>query len=299
MFLFTICPIFCLYGFQGPYLEFYIQAEFTKQGWTLVYKVFHPPSNESRDWIVLINGYSRPKEDFFSFARFLSEHHGMKVLCLDNRGSGNSVPIAGNDARSFSLEDLAEDVFDISQHHAIVKAVVLGISMGGMIGLALNRLHPNFMSSLHLVSTTTDPGDISLQTRSWKSDLEGVFEQLKVYVSVDFFKRNEILLKAMAKQILAKNTPDLPSQITGASLQRKAVDAFLFPSELLLAISCPVYVYHGSQDQVIPPASSRRFEQAPGFKKRIEYPNAGHLLLAEVGKTFFENVADNIHSASG
>jgi pimeloyl-ACP methyl ester carboxylesterase len=269
--------------------------EFIKQGWTLSYKIFSPAVDLAMShWIVLINGYSRPKEDFYSLARYLNESHSFGVLCLDNRGSGNSNITLDVEAGSFTLDDLAEDVFDICQSNAIKNAEILGISMGGMIALALARNRPDFVKSLHLVSTSPDPRSISTLTRVWKSDHAAVVEQLKLYVSEDFFSKNTFLMKALAKQIIEKNAKENPGQNEVVSMQRKAVDAFSMSDFELQSIHCRVYVYHGIQDRVIPPSCSAIFEKMPGFVKRVEYPSAGHLLLAEAGKVFFEDIATNL-----
>ncbi len=59
----------------------------------------------------------------------------VSVLCVDFRGHGESdVPPLG-----MTLEDLAEDVLVLAAHLALPRILVVGHSLGGMVGLAAAR----------------------------------------------------------------------------------------------------------------------------------------------------------------
>ena len=79
-------------------------------------------------------------------------HHlaqSFKCISYDLRGHGESpVP-----ATPYSLDDLVDDLEALREKLGIDKAHVIGHSLGGMIGPAYTRTHPERVLSLGLLST--------------------------------------------------------------------------------------------------------------------------------------------------
>lgn len=100
------------------------------------------------------------------FEHFAQTH---AVTALDLRGCGESdCPADG-----YSIPDFAEDVAQFCTHVGIDKSVVVGHSLGGMIGLELAARYPSLPSALVLV----DPGPIDPLPETVKSFRE-LAEQL-------------------------------------------------------------------------------------------------------------------------
>jgi 3-oxoadipate enol-lactonase len=72
-----------------------------------------------------------------------------QVIRFDARGHGASEAPRG----AYAFETLAADVIGLMDHLAIAKAHFLGLSMGGMVGQYLGRLHPGRFHTLVLVAT--------------------------------------------------------------------------------------------------------------------------------------------------
>ena len=81
----------------------------------------------------------------------LTKHLAQSFTCIsyDLRGHGES-PIP---AMPFSLDDLVDDLEALREKLGIGKAHVIGHSLGGMIGPAYARAHPERVFSLGLLST--------------------------------------------------------------------------------------------------------------------------------------------------
>ncbi len=72
-------------------------------------------------------------------------------MLLDNRGVGLSDKPAG----PYSIEQMADDAYEVLRQRAAGPAHVVGTSMGGYIALTLALRHPEAVQSLTLVATTS------------------------------------------------------------------------------------------------------------------------------------------------
>lgn len=73
-----------------------------------------------------------------------------RVLVPDNRGVGRSdLP-----GRPWSMADMADDVAAMLDHAGVRQAVIVGISMGGMIAQQVALRHPERVNGLVLMATT-------------------------------------------------------------------------------------------------------------------------------------------------
>lgn len=77
----------------------------------------------------------------------LSQHY--RVLTLDQRGHGKSF----KPAQGYSIEIMADDLFQLLRQLNINKVHLGGASMGGMVALQFALAHPENVSSLILVDS--------------------------------------------------------------------------------------------------------------------------------------------------
>ena len=99
--------------------------------------------------MVLIQGLGLSGRFWFVLPEELAES-GYRVLVPDNRGTGKSeLP-----RRPFPMSAMADDVAAILEAEAVDRAVVAGISMGGMIAQHVAIRHPSRVEGLVLMATT-------------------------------------------------------------------------------------------------------------------------------------------------
>src|SRR5690606_38522224 len=89
-------------------------------------RIYYETAGATGPWVTLVNGYSRPGDDFRVMARHLSRH-GMRVLYLDNRGAGQTQA-----SLDFHFSDFVDDVVRLWDALEIRQSHLLGISLGGV-----------------------------------------------------------------------------------------------------------------------------------------------------------------------
>jgi pimeloyl-ACP methyl ester carboxylesterase len=99
------------------------------------------------DPIVLIHGFASSVKDNWidpSWVTFLAQN-GFRVICVDNRGHGESEKLY--DAAAYAAPLMAEDVRGLLDHLAIARADVMGYSMGARITAFLALAQPDRVRS--------------------------------------------------------------------------------------------------------------------------------------------------------
>jgi pimeloyl-ACP methyl ester carboxylesterase len=97
--------------------------------------------------VILLHGYS---DSWFSFSRILPLlPDDYRVFALDMRGHGQS----SQPARGYAMDDLAADVLAFMDAKGIVRATIVGHSMGGFVAQQMALAAPKRVSRLVIVSS--------------------------------------------------------------------------------------------------------------------------------------------------
>jgi 3-oxoadipate enol-lactonase len=214
-----------------------------------------------------------------------------RILVPDLMGFGRSPLPKG----PHSIEDHARDVADFLDAHAVSKAILCGLSMGGYVALAFAALFPYRLAGLILADTraTADPA----------SSREGRTAATKRLQSEGMvFLADDMLFKLLAPETLRSN-PELSRRVWSimVSQRREGVGSALLalrdrPNRLeeLADIRCPALVVVGSDDAVTPPVESAAMaELIPGARlEQIE--GAAHLSNLENPGAFNRIIRDFI-----
>lgn len=200
---------------------------------------------------------------------------GRTVITMDLRGHGRSPT---HDA--FTIEDMADDVAETLGSLGHDQAVVVGLSMGGCVALAIAIRHPSRVTGLGLIDTTAWYGADAPQRwaeRATKAHEQGMASlsqfQLDRWFSPEFLAANresaELLLDVFARN-------DLSSYMAACH----AMGAFDARAELG-AISAPTVVIVGEFDPATSPEHAARLHQAiPGSTLHV-IAGAKHLTPME------------------
>lgn len=122
----------------------------------LHYEVF----GAGRD-IVLCHGYSGSHQDWaHPISALMSDY---RVVVMDHRGHGGSQ--APSSADAYSVKTFAEDVRSVMALAGSQGCCLGGHSMGGFIALELTLSHPELVSALVLVDTSSGETDMPPEHR--------------------------------------------------------------------------------------------------------------------------------------
>jgi len=238
---------------------------------------------EQGEWVTLVNGHTRPLNDF----RMLGNHlvsKGLRCLALDNRGAGLTEYTG-----AFAMKDLVADIEALWSHIGIQETHLLGISMGGIIAQKCAYANPSKINKLVLISTAPSRQYIETDEVPWGSTMESVTLRLAKYFTEEFAAKNKPVVLGMVKQIL-KNIErgDFIKQSEDQMNAVKGFDAL----DLLPGINCPSLIIHGELDEVISlDAAKSIYTNLPQSEIEI-VEGVGHLLLAEAPKALYKLVGD-------
>lgn len=200
---------------------------------------------------------------------------GRPVLRPEAPGFGDAPRRDG-----WSIADTADDV---ARHLAAWapggRAVVMGLSMGGYIALALVSRHPETVAGLVLADTRAEPDDdAALATRAdaiARIEAEGTAQYLAAFLprllAPDADHHTRDALAAIAAR-------QAPHALTGAL---RALAGRVDRRPDLPAVACPTLVMVGEHDAVTPHAAARVMADGiPGARLEV-VAEAGHMTALE------------------
>lgn len=238
--------------------------------------------------LVLIPGYGGShKEWYFQIESFKSK---MRVITLDNRGSGRS----SRPNFSYTMDMVVDDVKHLLEHLEIKEKIHLcGISMGGMIVQAFVLKYPELVKTLILCSTAPKYNAKPLyESLKLMEDQNMTPEQIfSVYMSNVYsraFRKSLIGNKELYK-LLMKNRMEIPLSIQDLENQLNIMDTHDTLKDLE-KISVPTLIFGGTKDKIIPYSNSVLLNEKIPNSMLKTFNGLGHVLIVEAA----EQVNDNI-----
>ena len=203
---------------------------------------------------------------------------GYRVLRLDMRGHGGSDPVPG----PYTMSELAADVIAALDHLGFNRVHFIGLSIGGMIGLALAIEHQPRLISAMLCDTMPVYPEASLAT--WEERKKPVRQANSVEPHAD-----SSVARWLTDAFKAKNPArykQLRDTIAATSAQGylgcvEAISKIDFIAGLP-SVKIPVMTVCGSDDAGTPPAANRRIAAlvANGrygeIAHALHFPNVEH-----------------------
>lgn len=210
---------------------------------------------------------------------------GCRAVAFDYPGYGESDSIAGASRDDFALATLtALDALGIERAH------ICGLSLGGVIAIAVHALAPQRCRSLILAdSFAVHP------------DGRGIFER-SVAASTDLRAlaeaRVDVLLAQPADPEIRAEVVETMAKIDPAAYRIGAEAVWLADQrDRAAAIRVPTLVLCGSEDKVTPPALSRDLAALIPGARYAEIAGAGHLSNLEQPAAFNRLVEEFIADA--
>ena len=179
---------------------------------------------------------------------------------------------------NLSIDDYATDVLALMTHLEIERAHVAGLSMGGYVAFAMQRLAPQRISGLVLSNTRAIPD--SDQARAGRATSLALLEKEGVAA----------VAHAMTPRLLGERTrrdhPDLEEAVRRLIVMNSAeaiATALIAIRDrpdsipLLSSINVPTLVITGDEDAIVPVQESEAMAAAIPHAKLEVLPGVGHL----------------------
>jgi 3-oxoadipate enol-lactonase len=203
--------------------------------------------------------------------------HQVRIIAIDIHGHGASSVVD----RPITLDEMAEDYYDLVQQLGIQQAIWGGVSMGGMTSLRTALKHPEAVLGLLLLNTNADRGA--------GKKVPGV-EGLNAPLTMRFlwgtkFLKNKTLEAGLFGKTTLATKPELQriwvdrmEPIKGISM-KYCVEAVLSADSILdqlSAIAVPTIVAGGIEDVALPMAASREIHDRIKDSSLVEIEQCGH-----------------------
>ncbi len=228
--------------------------------------------------MVLIHGYPLSGE-LFKNNRSILASAGYRVVTLDLRGFGRSSAPASDPG---SIPTYAQDVLAVMDKLEIKKAVVGGMSMGGMIAFEMYRRAPERFAALALLNTTANPAG-SVEKAFWgviaeKTQAKGaaslVPEVMKDMLTGATQAKRPELVRFLSSLIVGASK-------TGAVAAAKALADRPDSLPTLSTITVPTLIVAGREDTLIPLVFSQKMQQGIKGSKLVVIEGASHAAVVE------------------
>lgn len=257
-------------------------AELRRDGATIYYEV-----SGAGPAVVLGHSLLMDVEMWRGVAPRLAERY--RVINVEVRGHRRSTAPA-----PFTLEDLAGDWLAILDAEKIDRAMLVGLSMGGMTALRLALRAPRRVAGLVLLDSSGDP-----ETRGKRVQHSIMAAIYRRFGAVKLLE-GEIAKIMLGKTAIAnrRDLVDLVRDTVARHDRRQLPHALRAVNDRgplhdrLGAIDAPTYVLCGDEDVATPPARSERLASAIRGAKLDSIASAGHLSALEQP----EVVADKIRA---
>jgi 3-oxoadipate enol-lactonase/4-carboxymuconolactone decarboxylase len=210
------------------------------------------------------------------------KHYG-NILRFDKQGHG----LSSLDDKTVSIKDYAQDVLGLMDAFGIEKAVIVGLSIGGIIGQYLAIHHSNRVEKLVLSNTAPKIGtDETWNTRINKVKTEGITSitegVMKVWFSDNFHQNRPNELESYKTMLTRTNTE---GYIRACAAIR---DNDL--SKNIGTIKTPTLCFAGSVDGSTPPDLVKAMAAKISNAQYVLINGVGHIPCVEVPKTIFEHI---------
>jgi pimeloyl-ACP methyl ester carboxylesterase len=227
--------------------------------------------------VALVQGLGLPGRMWLGLPGGLARS-GFRVLVPDNRGTGrSSVPFP-----PYRMSQLADDLEAVLSDACAPgeRALVVGISLGGMIAQHLALRHPGRVAGLVLAATSPGPphgrpppvGFLEELGRSLQGDREAQGGIRRRLFHARTIARVPDLFERWDREVLTQ-----PCTLRGF-LGQLAAASLHSTGHRLHRVLCPVEVVTGDSDGIIPPENSEVLARL--------LPDARLTVLAEAGHAF-------------
>lgn len=193
-----------------------------------------------------------------------------RCIAYDERSHGKTR----EDGKDFDLWNMADDAVGLLNHLGIDKAIFVGMSQGGFLSLRAALRYPERVHAMALIDTRPEPEP--------QETLEEFMPVMQDWAQTGPKNNGE-----MIADVLGVGDPKLRETWMNKWYESKPYDRLLPATQSVLIrddltprlpeITCPVIVFHGTEDKAIPIVRGRFLaENLSGCERIVEVEGAGH-----------------------
>jgi len=201
-----------------------------------------------------------------------------KLLTFDQRGSGRSDPVSGNDVPT--LEDRAADLGAVMDAAGFDTAALLGTHDGGAVSLMFTALHPERVSKLILANTWAtlrrfEDYPFGHSDGVLEAGSQMHLESWGTGGTIDYLAPS-VAANQGARAAWARHEQSTVSQGQAVALNQMVTRADA--RDKLSEISVPTLVLHAQDNMVVPIAHGTYLADHIAGARFVDYPSRDHLI---------------------
>lgn len=193
---------------------------------------------------------------------------GRRALTVDLRGFG------ATEGAARSVDEHADDLNAFLAEKGVDRAVVVGLSMGGYIALALARRHPSRLAALLLADTKAGADNDDAKAargqnieRTLHEGVIAVFDAMRPKVFAETSDHTNI---EELRGLAAAQSPE--GVVAALAMMRDRPDA----TRELASIKVPTTIVVGKEDAATPPSEAEVMARAIPGAELVTIEGAGH-----------------------
>jgi 4,5:9,10-diseco-3-hydroxy-5,9,17-trioxoandrosta-1(10),2-diene-4-oate hydrolase len=255
--------------------------------------------------IVLIHGLTGSWQNWLEQLPVFARDH--RVIAIDLPGFGAS-PMP---SEKISIPGYARHVRALLGELGVERAVVVGNSMGGFIGVELAIQFPELVDRLVLVSAA-GLSIADMRHENVLAVLRRLEGRLAAYTGWIGAHSDALTRRPRARRMLLGLVAEHPERLAAPLIAEQvrgsgkpgfidALDALTdYPiRDRLGEITCPTLIVWGAKDHIIPVGDADDFEQLIPDARKVVWPDTGHVAMFERPAAFNALVAAFIDEAPG
>jgi len=257
--------------------------------------------DNNRPSLLLINGGPGATHVYFHELKHLSEKCDINIIMYDQRGCGQSLR---NTDRSYSTDELVEDIETLRKHLRIDKLTILGWSFGGYLARAYALKYPSNVSKLIMLSSIS-AGFMDMQGDEYRTnqrkfiaeaERKRLAEIAKMDIPLDAKIYNSMLNGDWKRQYLHKPDNDIIARNAkfgwdhDEKFRQDILKDLYHDQSRIKDLNIPVLIIEGQHDLTFAP---KKFEEFPKHfnNPKVEiFENSAHFVFVDEPERFAETV---------
>ena len=256
--------------------------------------------------LVILHGLYGASDNWLSIAKKLEERFTIYIPDLRNHGLSPHTS-------THTYEDMSEDLHAFFNDHSILKATLLGHSMGGKLAMLFASEYPEFITGLIIADIA--PKNYNSEERPFKTVMQhelilGLMEELNLQTvssrkEIDFFLADK-LKESTLRQFLIKNIHrnkegyfewkiNVPVLKHALNSITSDVNSEWFADRKPI-LNYPVTFIRGLKSDYITDEDIPLIRDIYPEARVIDIPDAGHWLHAEQPELFVQAVLSSVQT---